>query len=107
MRGLERLVNLEKKATEIVLQEIVLFEKQTKNNYVLKITNTETETLLQIKDIIKEAIVDINVSFILRIFSLFNVVKARLIFQMRNAIYIIRKEYWFFSVKYPEGEEGG
>jgi len=63
-RNLERLVNLQKKATEILLQQIVLFEKRTKENYELKIIDTKTETLLQIKDIINEAIEDVNASFI-------------------------------------------
>jgi len=63
-RNLERLVNVQKKATEILLRQITLFEKQTKQNYELKMIDTKTDTLLQITDILKEAIEDVNVSFI-------------------------------------------
>jgi len=63
-RNLERLVNVQKKATEILLRQIALFEKQTKQNYELKMIDIKTDTLLQITDILKEAIEDVNVSFI-------------------------------------------
>lgn len=60
--GLERLVNIEKIATEGILNRLLLFEERTKQNLEIKFNQLKSDALVDIHRIINEAFTDVNVS---------------------------------------------
>ncbi|EZA51408.1 hypothetical protein DMN91_006863 [Ooceraea biroi] len=60
--NLERLVNLQKKATEFLLNKLVFLDKQTRQNFELKINDIKADTLLNVNKLINEAFENVNSS---------------------------------------------
>lgn len=59
---LERLVNIQKSITEAVLNDVLLFEKQIKQNLEVRLNDLETQALLEVNNIINSTFENINVS---------------------------------------------
>lgn len=59
---LERLVNIQKSITEAVLNDVLLFEKQIKQNLEDRLNDLGTQALLKVNNIINSTFENINVS---------------------------------------------
>lgn len=62
MRGLERLVNIEKVATKAVLDGLLLLEEQTTQKLEIKLNELKTEAALEVHNSITDALKDVNLS---------------------------------------------